>query len=215
MLKLDENVSDYIEKYSTQEDETLVKIARDTHLYQINPRMLSGHIQGKFLEMISCMISPIRILEIGTFTMYSTICLAKGLAKNGKIITIEKNPELEKFIIDYLTLSGIANKTEYHIGNAVDIIPSLEEEFDLVFIDADKENYPKYLDLVLPKLKRNGFIIADNVLWDGKVLQAVEHNDTNTEGIVKFNNTVAESTKLENVILPIRDGLSIIRKVSD
>jgi caffeoyl-CoA O-methyltransferase len=215
MLKLDENVSDYIEKYSTQEAETLMKIARDTHLYQINPRMLSGHIQGKFLEMISCMISPKRILEIGTFTMYSTICLAKGLAKNGKIITIEKNPELEKFYIDYLTLSGIANKTEYHIGNAVDIIPSIEEEFDLIFIDADKENYPIYLDLVLPKLKINGFIIADNVLWDGKVLQPVQYNDINTAGIVRFNKMVAESTKLENVILPIRDGLSIIRKVSD
>jgi len=215
MIDINEKISEYIEKYSTQEDEVLKKITRNTHLYQTSPHMLSGHIQGKFLEFISFMLTPSKVLEIGTFTAYSTVCLAKGLEENGKIVTIEQNPELEMHIREHLELSGISECTELIIGNALEIIPQLDEQFDLIFLDADKENYPNYIDIIAPKLKINGYIIADNVLWYGKVVEEIRENDKSTAAIAKFNTLISESPKFENVILPFRDGLNLIRKLKN
>lgn len=210
-------ISDELEQYSNNhssaEDLLLQKITRDTHLKVMLPRMLSGKTQGLFLEMISCMIKPTAILEIGTFTGYSALCLAKGLQSNGRLITIDINAELQKMVSNYFNESLYKNQIDYKIGNAMDVIPTLSEEFDLVFIDADKINYRKYYDLIFDKVKKGGFIIADNVLWSGKVLMDENKMDKDTIAIHQFNQYIQADTRTKKVLLPLRDGLTLIRKL--
>lgn len=208
-------IEDYIFDHSSPESDILKKLYRETHLKVLYSQMLSGHVQGSFLKMISCMISPERILEIGTFTGYSTICLAKGLKQHGILDTIEANPELEDIICKYVTLAGLQDKIKLHMGKAIDIIPQMKAPYDLVFIDADKENYSEYYRLVFPKVRIGGFILADNVLWYGKVAWSEPPNDKETRGIMDFNDMVRDDIRVEKIILPIRDGINIIRKISE
>lgn len=210
---IDRSLEEYIELHSTPESEVLKKLNRETYAKILRPRMLSGHIQGKFLEMITQMIDPSNVLEIGTYTGYSAIAIAEGLSENAKLITTEINEELEDIANRYFSESGLANKIELIIGNAIDIIPSLHCEFQFVFIDADKENYIEYFELVLPKVPKGGFILADNVLWSGKVLTEPHRNDKDTIAIKKFNKYVNNDQRVENVILPFRDGITLIRKL--
>lgn len=208
-----EKIEKYILDHTKVEDSLLAELNRETNLKVIQPRMLSGHLQGKFLEMISCMINPKTILEIGTYTGYSAICLAKGLSVDGILHTIEVNPELKLFSERYFERSGLKYKIQQHTGNALDIIPQMDEVFDLVFIDADKENYLNYYKLVFDKVKNGGFILADNALWDGKVVDAHDSQDNETKGIVEFNNFVQQDRRVENMLLPLRDGIMIVRKL--
>jgi len=209
-------MSDLVEQYSSfisdDEDVILKELTRKTNLRILMPRMLSGNIQGQFLEFISKILKPERILELGTYTGYSTICLSKGLAIDGKIISIEINDELEPIIREYYAKSDIEKKVELIFGDALEIIPQLEENFDLVFIDADKRNYLDYYNIVFEKVKSGGVIIADNIFWSGKVLDEIEKNDLYTQGIVDFNNFVKNDSRVEKVALPLRDGLFMIRK---
>ena len=207
---LNEDLQRYVEQHTSPESDLLKKINRDTHAHVLMPRMLSGHLQGRVLSMISYMIQPQRILEIGTYTGYSALCLAEGLSPGGKLITIDINEELEKKVNDHFALWQ--DKIEYKIGNALDIVPTLNEIFDLVFIDADKSNYCKYFDLVIAKIRPGGFILADNVLWSGKVLNKNPDNDT--KSIIAFNEKIQHDSRVENVLLPIRDGIMMIRKLS-
>ncbi len=210
-------LAEYIEQHSSPESETLQKITRNTHLELINPRMLSGHIQGRVLSMLSQMIQPKRILELGTFTAYSALCLAEGLSDDGKLITIEHNDELEDMIRRNLTLSPLGEKVELVIGDAKEELRRLGDEamrqefFDLVFIDADKKEYCDYLDLVLPLMRKGGWILADNTLWDGHIIDSTYDKDKQTIALRAFNDKVAKDNRLEKVILPLRDGLTIIR----
>jgi len=204
-------ISTYSENHTSAESDLLSQISRDTHAKVMMPRMLSGHLQGRALSMISHMIKPQRILEIGTYTGYSAICLAEGLQKNGKLITIDINEELENRVLAYIEKAGFKNTIELRIGNALDLIPKLEDEFDLVFIDADKENYLKYYFKVFDKVKKNGYIIADNVLWSGKVVNPKPDKDT--RAILEFNSFVHNDRRVENLLMPIRDGLMILRKL--
>ncbi len=204
MLKL------YLEKCCEAEPKLLQKINRETNLKVLMPRMLSGHYQGRVLSMISKLICPKNILEIGTFTGYATLCLAEGLAKDGKIITIDINEELEERVRGYFTEAGCQNSIDYRIGDALNIIPQLENEFDLVFIDADKKNNYTYFKLILDKIRSGGVIIVDNVLWSGKVIDKISDNDT--ANIDEFNKLIGNDDRIEKLILPVRDGLFIIRK---
>lgn len=206
------DMEEYLLQHTTPEDDNLYKLNRHTHLTSLQPRMLSGPIQGKLLEMISRMIAPQRILEIGTYTGYSAICLAKGLPDNGQLHTIDINDEICDTALEFFRLAGMDSKISLHIGNALDIIPMLNEEFDLVLIDGDKRQYPKYMELVLPKVKSNGYILADNVIWGGKVLLK-EPDDAYTKGVMDFNDLVTNHNGLEQVLLPLRDGLMLIRKL--
>jgi len=207
---LNEDLQRYAEQHTSPESDLLKKINRDTHAHVLMPRMLSGHLQGRVLSMISYMMKPQRILEIGTYTGYSALCLAEGLSPGGKLITIDINEELEKKVRDHF--SEWQDKIEYRIGNALEIVPTLNEIFDLVFIDADKSNYSKYFDLVIDKIRPGGFILADNVLWSGKVLNKNPDNDT--KSIIAFNQKIQHDSRVENVLLPIRDGIMMIRKLS-
>lgn len=207
-----QDLQHYAEQHTTFENELLRRINRNTHAHVLRPRMLSGHLQGRVLSMISNMIRPKRILEIGTYTGYSALCLAEGLSPDGKLITIDINEELEDSVRQYFEEGGMTGKIDYRIGNAVKIIPALKETFDLVFIDADKENYSNYFDLVIGKVRQNGFILADNVLWSGKVLDTKPDKDT--KAILDFNRKILEDQRVENVLLPIRDGIMMIRKIS-
>ncbi|TAF72565.1 MAG: O-methyltransferase [Bacteroidetes bacterium] len=208
---LPELIQQYAENHSDKESDLLQKIAAETQKDVAMPRMISGHYQGRFLSMISAMIQPKLILEIGTYTGYSALCMAEHLAENGKIITIDKNNELEKRVRGYFSESKYNQQIDYRIGNAIEIIPKLEEtDFDIVFIDADKINYTLYYDLVFEKVKSGGFIIADNVLWSGKVVE--DKKDKKTEAIKAFNQKINEDVRVENLLLAIRDGLMIARK---
>ncbi len=209
---INESIQHYAEQHTSSEGDLLKKIDRDTHVKVMMPRMLSGHLQGRVLSMISHMIRPQRILEIGTYTGYSAVCLAEGLQENGKLITIDINEELEDRVRNYFADSPYSKKIEYKIGNAVEVIPSLNETFDLVFIDADKERYSVYFDLVIEKVRSGGFILADNVLWSGKVLDTKPDKDT--RAILEFNKKIQDDPRVENVLLPIRDGIMLMRKVS-
>jgi caffeoyl-CoA O-methyltransferase len=209
---INESIQHYAEQHTSSEADLLKKIDRDTHAKVMMPRMLSGHLQGRVLSMISHMIRPQRILEIGTYTGYSAVCLAEGLQEGGKLITIDINEELEDRVRDYFAASSYNNNIEYKIGNAVEVIPALNETFDLVFIDADKERYGVYFDLVIDKVRNGGFILADNVLWSGKVLDAKPDKDT--RAILEFNKKIQDDPRVENVLLPIRDGIMLMRKVS-
>ena len=203
---------EYILAHSDVEPDYLALINRKTHLRMINPRMMSGHLQGRALTMFCNMIKPERILEIGTFTGYSALCMAETLGHTGIIHTIECDDELEGFIMENFDLSGLASRIKLHIGDAIEIIKKIDEVFDLVFIDGDKREYADYYDAVFPKVKNGGFILADNTLWDGKVLKQVSTNDTQTIEIMRFNEKIALDNRIEKVILPLRDGLTIIRK---
>ena len=206
------NIEEYILNHSDDEDPLLAELNRETNLKILRPRMLSGHLQGKILEMISKMIRPERILEVGTYTSYSAICLAKGLMEDGILHTIEINDELEEIITKYIQKSGFQNQINVHFGNALEIIPTLNEKFDLVFIDGDKREYLAYYELVLNYLKPEGFILADNVLWSGKVIELETPDDEYTKGIFDFNDFLKTDNRVEKVILPLRDGLTLIRK---
>jgi caffeoyl-CoA O-methyltransferase len=207
------DIQEYSEQHTTDESSLLKKISRDTHAQVMMPRMLSGHLQGRVLSMISHMIRPRNILEIGTYTGYSAICLAEGLSPEGKLITIDINDELEERVRNYFKEAQLDSRVSFLIGNATEIIPTLKERFDLVFIDADKENYSRYFDLVIDRVNLNGFILADNVLWSGKVLNG--NADKDTRAIVAFNRKIQSDRRVENVLLPIRDGIMVARKISD
>jgi caffeoyl-CoA O-methyltransferase len=208
---ISKSLQHYVEQHTTPENDLLRQINRDTHADVLRPRMLSGHLQGRVLAMISKMIQPKVILEIGTYTGYSALCLAEGLHPQGKIITIDVNEELETRVRKYFHDAGMENKIDYHIANALNFIPTIKETFDLVFIDADKENYPVYYDLVIDSVNLNGYILADNVLWSGKVLN--DNPDKDTKVMLSFNKKIQEDNRVENVLLPIRDGIMLIRKI--
>jgi len=201
----------YIEQHSSSEEKVLQELNRETHIKVQMPQMLSGHLQGQFLEMFTRLQQPKRILEIGTFTGYSGICLAKGLATDGLLYTIDVNEELQPMVEHYVEKAGLKTKVKQLIGDAREIIPTLHETFDLVFIDADKVNYMVYYDLVFDKVRTGGYIIADNVLWSGKVLE--EKKEKDTLAIDNYNKKVFADTRVENFILPLRDGLNIARKL--
>lgn len=210
-----EHIEEYARLHSQPEPEVLKKLSRETQAKVMFPRMLSGHLQGRLLSLISQMINPKKILEIGTYTGYSCICLAEGLQKGGRLHTIELNEELETMIMAYLKEAGIEDRVKLHIGNALDIIPRIKEPFDLVFIDADKENYSRYFDLVFPRLRIGGFILADNVLWSGKVLDKPEAQDADTKALAQFNQKIQRDKRVQHLLLPLRDGLMIIRKLNN
>jgi len=209
---ISEKIAEYLSQNSEKEPEILSKLNQETHQKVLQPRMLSGHIQGRFLSLISKIKSPLHILEIGTYTGYGTLCLAEGLAADGKIFTIDRNEELLKIQNKYFEKSGNRNKIVQLTGNAVDILNDLNQTFDLIFIDADKENYVKYFEIVSKKLNPNGIIISDNVLWSGKVVDR-DNNDEETNTLKKFNKTLHDDTRFETVILPLRDGISISRLI--
>jgi caffeoyl-CoA O-methyltransferase len=208
---MDPKLEQYIEEYSTPEDPILEDLYRQTHIKFLNPNMVSGHLQGKFLEFISCMIKPLNILEIGTFTGYSAICLAKGLRPDGKLFTIEINDELTNFAHTYFKKAGVDSKITQLTGKAQEIIPGLNLKFDLVFMDADKREYTEYYKLIIGKLNPGGFIVVDNVLWSGQVVDK-DTTDQQARGIIDFNNMIRKETIIERVIIPLRDGLMLIRK---
>ncbi|MDQ3289653.1 MAG: O-methyltransferase [Bacteroidota bacterium] len=203
----------YVENHTSPESEVLKKLNRDTHVNVMKPRMLSGHLQGRFLAMISQMLRPQHILEIGTYTGYSAICLAEGLTEGGTLHTIDVNAELEEMVRRYFAEAGLTYKIKYYLGPALTIIPTLPYTFDLVFIDADKINNANYFDLVIDKVSAGGFIITDNVLWSGKVADSNLKIDKDTQAVLDFNRKVHEDPRVENILLPIRDGLLIARKI--
>lgn len=207
---LSADILKYAEQHTSPENDLLKTINRNTHADVLMPRMLSGHLQGRLLALFSTMIKPKNILEIGTYTGYSAICLSEGLQPDGKLITIDINEELEDRVREYFRLTNVDSKIDFRIGNAALIIPTLQEKFDMVFIDADKENYNQYFDLVIDRVNLNGFIIADNALWSGKVLDAMPDKDT--RAIVAFNDKIQADKRVENILLPVRDGLMIMRK---
>ena len=210
---ISEKLTEYISENSNTEPEILAKLNEETYQKVLQPRMLSGHIQGRFLSMISKMKSPSCILEIGTYTGYGTLCLAEGLSDGGKIFTIDRNEELLKIQNKYFEMSGKRDKIIQLTGNAKDILENLDETYDIVFIDADKENYIEYFNLVSERLNNNGIIISDNVLWSGKVLNTPSKNDEETNILIEFNKTLNEDERFETIILPLRDGLSISRLI--
>ena len=209
---ISEKIAEYLSQNSDKEPEILSKLNKETHQKILQPRMLSGHIQGRFLSLISKIKSPFHILEIGTYTGYGTICLAEGLATNGKIFTIDRNEELINIQNKYFEESGNRDRIVQLTGSATEILMDLDENFDLIFIDADKENYIKYFDIVSKKLNPNGIIISDNVLWSGKVVEESD-NDQETNTLKKFNSLLSKDERFETIILPLRDGLSISRLI--
>ena len=209
---IDKKLEAYALGHSQPETTVLKKLNRDTHAKIMMPRMLSGHMQGNVLSMFSKMIRPKQILEIGTYTGYSAICLAQGLQENGKLHTIDINEELETMVRSFFEEAGLSNKINYYLGNALNIIPTINELFDIVFIDADKKNYIAYYDLVFDKVHSGGYIIADNVLWSGKVLDTPDKMDADTKTIDAYNKKIHNDPRVEHVLLPIRDGLMIARK---
>ncbi len=210
---LPEKIDDYTANHTSAESEVLAQLNRDTHAKVLQPRMLSGHVQGRILSTFSHMLKPKHILEIGTYTGYSAICLAEGLAPDGKLHTIDINEELEEMVKSYIAKANMENQIQMHVGNAMEIIPQLNETWDLVFIDADKENYSNYFDLVIDHIRPGGFIIADNVLWSGKVVEKVNAKDLETQALIDFNKKVHEDNRVENVLFPVRDGLMVCRKI--
>jgi caffeoyl-CoA O-methyltransferase len=212
MNLLTESIEKYIGDHSSKEDEILYDLYRETHLTIDHPRMLSGAVQGQFLQMMAQLIQAKSILEIGTYTGYSAICLARGMKAEGHLHTIDIKEELHEIAHKYFVKAGLEKQITQHIGNALDIIPSLNHRFDLVFIDADKNNYPQYLNLVIDKMVSGGLIIADNVLWSGKVVETIHTDDKDTPGVLEFNKQVQNHPLLENVLIPLRDGLMLARK---
>ena len=210
---LSEELNNYIEEHTVEEPSVLRELNRKTNADCLMPRMLAGHYQGRVLAMLSKMIRPDRILEIGTYTGYSAICLAEGLSDIGMLHTIDINEELENMVQSFIEKAGLSNKIDYRIGDAVDIIKEIGFYFDLVYIDADKENYSLYYDLIFNQVVKGGYIIADNVLWSGNVLKPAAEMDAETKAIVEFNKKVHDDPRVENILFPIRDGLMVARKL--
>ncbi len=202
----------YIENHTKPEPEVLKKLNRETHAHVLMPQMLSGHLQGRFLKMLTTMIQPKQVLEIGTFTGYSALCIAEGLQDGGTIHTIDINEELLNMVQKYIKESGAEKKVKTYTGNALEIIPKMNHVFDMVFIDADKKNYVNYYNMVFDKVRKGGYIIADNVLWSGKVVEKSAKPDEDTKSIMAYNDKVMNDPRVENVLVPIRDGLMIARK---
>jgi caffeoyl-CoA O-methyltransferase len=209
----DARLEQYILDHTSPEDPVLAELNRETWVRTVHPQMLAGHLQGKILEMISRMLRPSRILEIGTFTGYSSICLVKGLVENGQLTTIERDDEITAFAEKYISRSGKADSITLLCGDAREIIPTLNESFDLVFLDAEKDEYLDYYELAFPKVATGGFILADNVLWGGKVIQEAQTGDHFTGGILAFNEHIRKDSRVDQVILPVRDGIMLIRKL--
>jgi caffeoyl-CoA O-methyltransferase len=207
-----QDINEFVEAYTQEESEVLKELNRDTNANVLVPRMLSGHLQGQVLAMFSKMMHPKTILEVGTYTGYSAICLAQGLQPGGMLHTIDINEELEDMVKKYIAKAGLQSSIKTYIGNAVEIIPTINGPYDMVFIDADKENYSAYYDLVFDKVRHGGLIIADNVLWSGKVLLPEKEMDEETKALVKYCKKVHADDRVENVLLPIRDGLMMVRK---
>ncbi len=210
---LPKEIEEYVEKLTSPEYSYLNELNRETWEKVLIPRMLSGHIQGRMLSMFSHMIKPKRILEIGTYTGYSALSLAEGLVENGKIFTIDNNEEISGYLKKYGDKSGLKNKVIQLIGDAKSIIPTLDEQWDIVFIDADKENYSNYYDLVFDKVRKGGFIIADNVLWSGKVVEKNKKSDKDTKALIDYSTKIHHDERVENVLMPVRDGLMVARKL--
>jgi caffeoyl-CoA O-methyltransferase len=211
-MNMNKWIEKYVTDYSSPEDPVLEDLYRQTHIKFVNPNMATGHLQGKFLEFISRMLAPEMILEIGTFTGYSAICLARGLKPDGKLITVEINDELKEFAADYFKKAGLENSISQVTGKAQDVIPGLDEIFDLVYIDGDKREYIDYFNAVFSKVRSGGIILADNILWGEKVLEKYS-KDPQTKGIIEFNEMIRARTDIEKVIVPVRDGLMLIRKI--
>lgn len=208
---LPENIDNYVVEHSQQEPQLLKELTKETWQKVLNPRMLSGAFQGRLLSMLSKLIQPKRILEIGTYTGYSALCLAEGLSADGILYTIDKNEELLSLQQKYFEKSGYQNQVKTFVGNAMDIIPNIREKFDLVFIDADKSNYINYFHLIIDKMNPGGIILSDNVLWSGKVVEALDPKDLDTKILLEYNSLLNSDDRLETVLLPIRDGLTISR----
>ena len=205
------SIEEYVLSHIDKEPEVLSWLTRETHLRTLKPRMLSGHLQGRMLKMFCSMMSAKRILEIGTFTGYSALCMAEALPEDGELHTLEINDEMEEFLDEVFEKSGMAEKIHLHIGDASQIIPQLDGRFDVVFMDGNKRHYSEYFDVVFPKLRLGGLLIADNTLWDGHVLE--DSKDAQTVGIQKFNDKVLSDDRVERVIVPVRDGMTLIRKI--
>jgi len=208
---ISQELEDYIKQHSQKEPELLAALDKETYQKILLPRMLSGHFQGRVLSMLSKLIRPVNILEIGTYTGYSALCLCEGMQENGMLHTIDIKEELVDFQRKYFDKSPWGNQIVQHLGEAIDIIPTLDLKFDLVFIDADKENYINYFELIVPKMNKGGIILSDNVLWSGKVLEPLQPNDLSTKVIMEFNQLLKNDPRVETVLLPIRDGLSVSR----
>jgi caffeoyl-CoA O-methyltransferase len=207
-----EELDNYVVKHSEDEPELLQELTRETFQKILQPRMLSGHYQGRVLSMITKIVNPKNILEIGTYTGYSALCLAEGMQKDGELHTIDINEELVDFQRKYFDKSLFGKQIFQHLGNALDIIPKLNKTFDLIFIDADKDNYPAYFNIIIDKLNSGGIILSDNVLWSGKVIETLKPDDASTKALLEYNKLLKEDDRLETVLLPIRDGLTISRK---
>lgn len=205
-------INAYAESVTTPESELLQQLNRNTRAHVMAPRMLSGHMQGRFLSMLSWMIRPRRVLELGTYTGYSALCLAEGLTDDGRLITIDQNEEIEDFARSYWQQSPLNSKIEFRLGLAAHILPTLTDTFDLVFIDADKRNNALYFDLIIDKLRPGGFMLVDNVLWSGKVVEPVKPSDLDTQSVRAFNQKIQDDPRVENMLLPVRDGIMMIRK---
>lgn len=211
MSFLPENIDKYVVDHSQQEPDILKQLNKETWQKVLNPRMLSGAFQGRVLSMISKLIQPLNILEIGTYTGYSALCLVEGMKKDGTLFTIDKNEELEDFSKGYFKKSGFENQIKQLAGNALEIIPQIDEKFDLVFIDADKSNYVNYFNLIIDKMNTGGVILSDNVLWSGKVVEKLDPKDVDTKALLEYNKLLNEDDRIETILLPIRDGLTISR----
>ena len=211
--EITEELEEYCEAHSTPESDLLYRLNRETNLKCIKPRMISGHLQGRLLSFISQMMRPKRILEIGTYTGYATLCLAEGLADDGRIDTIEVDEELEEMIRRYFSQSAYNEKITLHIGDALQVLKQLDATWDLVFMDAEKDDYIAYYELVLPRLRQGGIILADNVLWSGKVIQEVKTGDKETRALMKFNDYILEDKRVKNFLLPFRDGIMVIEQL--
>ena len=210
---ISEKLDDYVVSHSQKEPDLLKRLNRETNQKMLQPRMLSGHYQGRVLSILSKMINPEFVLEIGTYTGYSALCLAEGMKKNGQLHTIDINEELADFQKKYFDSSDYSENIIQHIGDATEIIPKLDLQFDLVFIDADKPNYPNYFELIIDKMKPGSILLSDNVLWSGKVIEKVKADDESTKALLEYNRLLNEDHRLETVLLPIRDGLTISRKI--
>jgi predicted O-methyltransferase YrrM len=208
---ISQELEDYIEQHSEQEPQHLAALNKETYQKILLPRMLSGHFQGRVLSMLSKLIRPVNILEIGTYTGYSALCLCEGMQENGQLHTIDIKEELIDFQRKHFDKSPWGNQIVQHLGEAIDIIPSLDLKFDLIFIDADKENYINYFEMIVPKMNKGGIILSDNVLWSGKVLEPLQKNDLSTKILLEYNQLLKNDPRVETVLLPIRDGLTVSR----